>query len=544
MPKQYTQLIPNSANDATNTNIQLVNKAKSSDPNERFAAVYRIGGLLWKGAIDEVAVAEFVSIGAVPVLVNCLKSTDDKLLVETAQALQRITYTDKALAVVEAGAVPLLVKLLQSPNLEVCKAGAVPLLVKLLQSPNMDLCEKTAWTLKNIAIVEAHKVVEAGAVPPLLKLIQSPNNVCKQAVWVLSNIADDNAREVVEAGALPPLVKLLQSPDIEVYKQTAWALKNISAASADLALAVIEAGAVPPLVKLLQSSNTDVCTQASLAIGNIIEKFPDLNGYCIAAGHIQIMARMQKIKQLKTKESKLVLKMLLTSRPPVSKEILLQNVNPKFGEPLLSTIVDTTDTQFDDIEENSAAKSALEENVVLPSLNPNLFTGLLAPSKAILLFGPPGNGKTMLAKAVANECNATFFSISASTIGSKWHGESENIVKTLFQMARNAQPSIIFIDEVDSLLCQRSSTDGDGSRRVKTEFLVQMDGCSSCSMADDRVLVLGATNRPQDLDEGVMRRFTRRIFIDLPNQKARFEMIRKSFEQSKIKLGFSYDELE
>ncbi|XP_031952946.1 katanin p60 ATPase-containing subunit A-like 2 isoform X14 [Corvus moneduloides] len=219
----------------------------------------------------------------------------------------------------------------------------------------------------------------------------------------------------------------------------------------------------------------------------------------------------------------------------VSKDIYLHKPNVK----------------WDDIIGLDAAKRLVKEAVVYPIKYPELFTGILSPWKGLLLYGPPGTGKTLLAKAVATECNTTFFNISASTIVSKWRGDSEKLVRVLFELARYHAPSTIFLDELESVMSQRGTAPGgehEGSRRMKTELLVQMDGLAQ---SDDLVFVLAASNLPcyrqgsccqshvstprcaetlsssacRELDSAMLRRLEKRILVDLPSEEARRVMI-------------------
>jgi vacuolar protein-sorting-associated protein 4 len=159
--------------------------------------------------------------------------------------------------------------------------------------------------------------------------------------------------------------------------------------------------------------------------------------------------------------------------------------------------------KWEDVAGLESAKNSLKEAIILPSKFPDIFVGIRKPWKGILLYGPPGTGKTFLAKACATQANSTFFSISSSDLMSKYVGESEKLIKSLFELAREKQPSIIFIDEIDSLAGARSEGENDSSRRVKTEFMVQMQGVGNANAGG--VLVLGATNLPWAIDSAIRR---------------------------------------
>ncbi|KAK3007858.1 hypothetical protein RJ639_014587, partial [Escallonia herrerae] len=208
------------------------------------------------------------------------------------------------------------------------------------------------------------------------------------------------------------------------------------------------------------------------------------------------------------------------------KDVVTEN---EFEKRLLAEVIPPTDigVTFDDIGALETVKDTLKELVMLPLQRPELFCKgqLTKPCKGILLFGPPGTGKTMLAKAVATEAGANFINISMSSITSKWFGEGEKYVKAVFSLASKISPSVIFVDEVDSMLGRRENPgEHEAMRKMKNEFMVNWDGLRTKDK--ERVLVLAATNRPFDLDEAVIRRLPRRLMVNLPDALNREKILR------------------
>ncbi|TXT57726.1 MAG: hypothetical protein BAJATHORv1_10430 [Candidatus Thorarchaeota archaeon] len=214
---------------------------------------------------------------------------------------------------------------------------------------------------------------------------------------------------------------------------------------------------------------------------------------------------------------------------------------------LQEMIADTIITERPDIKMTEIAgledaKQAIQDAIIAPAKHPELFKGKSRqPWRGILFYGPAGCGKTLIAKAVAAEVNATFFNVSAANIVSKWLGESERLIMTLFDLARKNQPAIIFMDELDSVGVARSGDDVGGERRLKTQLLTELQGLAS--KQEDRITVIGATNLPWEIDFALRSRFEKRIHVPLPDKEARTEIFRIHMEEIEIGSDVDFEEL-
>ncbi|XP_012224099.1 katanin p60 ATPase-containing subunit A-like 2 isoform X2 [Linepithema humile] len=195
----------------------------------------------------------------------------------------------------------------------------------------------------------------------------------------------------------------------------------------------------------------------------------------------------------------------------ISQEIVQQNLN----------------VHWNDVKGLTDCKMLLKEAIIYPIKYPSLFKGKLGFCKGVLLYGPPGTGKTMLAKAIATECQSTFFNITSSSLISKWRGESEKYIRVLTDLAKHYAPTIIFIDEIDWTTTKNAdyaSSSSEPARRFRAEFLARLDGL--LSIENTNVILLAATNVPWNIDIALLRRLEKRIFVDLPDEFSRLEILR------------------
>ncbi|KAL8693038.1 MAG: hypothetical protein Q9218_002054 [Villophora microphyllina] len=194
---------------------------------------------------------------------------------------------------------------------------------------------------------------------------------------------------------------------------------------------------------------------------------------------------------------------------------------------------------FEDIGGLGDIIDELKESVIYPLTMPQLYSrtsSLLSAPSGVLLYGPPGCGKTMLAKALAHESGATFINLHISTLTEKWYGDSNKLVNAVFSLARKLEPSIVFIDEIDAVLGQRRSEEHEASGMVKAEFMTLWDGLTSASASGEaqRICVLGATNRIQDIDAAILRRMPKKFPVSLPSAPQRLRILGLVLKDTRI----------
>ncbi len=185
-------------------------------------------------------------------------------------------------------------------------------------------------------------------------------------------------------------------------------------------------------------------------------------------------------------------------------------------------------------------KRALERMVLWPVKYPEFFQKdslLTQTNKGILLYGPPGSGKTFWAKSLAKECKIPFLHVKPSTLLNKYVGETEHLINGLFSLATKLKSCVIFLDEIDSLLGARTSHESSHSRHMKNQFMLNWDGFQN----GGQVIVIGATNRPFDIDDAVIDRFSRRIFVDFPNKSKRAEMIKNMLQNENLDSEINFE---
>ncbi|KAI5777811.1 P-loop containing nucleoside triphosphate hydrolase protein [Geopyxis carbonaria] len=250
------------------------------------------------------------------------------------------------------------------------------------------------------------------------------------------------------------------------------------------------------------------------------------------------------------KKSDAILKRLSSGGPAASNNARPELTLNSYEQTILTEVVAPEDIKvsFDDIGGLDPIIDELKESVIYPLTLPGLFTSsstLLSAPKGVLLYGPPGCGKTMLARALARESGACFINLHISTLTEKWYGDSNKLVTAVFSLARKLQPTIVFIDEIDAVLRSRSSSDHEASSMVKAEFMTHWDGLLSATSTGEaaQIMILGATNRIQDIDEAILRRMPKKFPINLPDSTQRRRILGLILKDTKMGAGFHLEEL-
>ncbi len=235
------------------------------------------------------------------------------------------------------------------------------------------------------------------------------------------------------------------------------------------------------------------------------------------------------IKRLRMEESGLEVKDLTEYEQLIMAEVIApEDIEIKFAD------IGGLDEIIDD----------LQDSCIYPLAMPHLFahkSALLSPPKGVLLYGPPGVGKTMLAKALARESKASFINLHISSLTDKWFGESNKLVSAVFSLARKLAPSIIFIDEIDAFLRERQKNDFEVTSMLKAEFMTLWDGLTSAE--GNGIIILGATNRPHDIDQAIMRRMPKRFAIKRPDHQQRLKILKLMLRETPLVRDFDFGQI-
>lgn len=256
----------------------------------------------------------------------------------------------------------------------------------------------------------------------------------------------------------------------------------------------------------------------------------DLASLCVEAAHQQIRETLDRSDLDDRRVEQDVLDSLCVSM--ANFRFALENFTPSS---LRETLIEAADVEFDDIGGLEEVKRELQEMVSYPIKHPDKFLEFgMKPSRGVLLYGPPGCGKTLLAKAIANERGANFISIKSSDLLTKWFEEPESNIRNMFEKVRAAAPCVLFLDELDSIAKQRGATadDSGSSDRIVSQILIEMDGVGK----KKDVFVIGATNRPELIDSAMMRpgRLDQLLYIPLPDEEGRFGILQANLRSSPV----------